>query len=942
MATQKTGPKTNKGSNKSSNNTKKNTNKSTGRKKPTKKQAEASRVAQLRLLGVCMMLLGLMLGLWFLVLMVGVFMSAPTPGQVAANLAAGLANITLAMSMVYFGYGFYSGRQGRFDGWQVAGCCFFLLAMTGLLHLPQLAEGLLPAWRLAMGGFGGGVCGFLTALAVGWLPSQTARYIVLLAFLLLGLILATDLKLFAGVIGALRQLAAKAAARAEEEEEPEEAAPPIKRPKTGEKPEGWQTEKMEISLPPVITEYSGRRFEETDRADYERVSVNQMLGNDGPEVMGAEREFTPRVIGITSDLRTHRPAETINMPSKSPEAQAKGVVYEKLAELAEEEFNPEEYTPEHQGIVISIFEGGQGQEQDESNQHDNHANDEDKADISEYPEYNEEQYNEEKHNKEKHDEAELNKKLNNEEKISEENINKEKLSNESPKHEIKHEGASAASADEPQGGTLRRVVNYQLPPISLMKGGITIRNSRINQRIMDDSQVLTNVLASFGVKTQVVEVVCGPSIIRYELQPAPGVKISRIVSLADDIALALAARGLRIEAPVPGKSVVGIEVAREETSPVYFKDVLGSENFQKSKSKISMALGVDINGNAIVGDLAEMPHLLIAGATGSGKSVCMNTLICSIIYKARPEEVKFIMVDPKKVELTGYSGLPHLGRPVVTDPKKAAQVLKEVVNEMERRYLVFVNSGVKNFATYNALPDVVKLPQIVVLIDELADLMMVASREVEDAICRLAQMARAAGIHLVIATQRPSVDVITGLIKANIPSRIAFAVSSQIDSRTILDMGGAEKLLGKGDMLYYPIGRQKPLRVQGAFLTEEEIHDLVEYCKRQAEPEYLELPEANPNDGDEEAAPEEEKSLADELYLDACQQVISSGQASASSLQRRFRIGYNRAARLIEDMEADGIVSAPEGNRRTVLMSMGEFADKFLDIKAVPEEDPEQ
>ncbi len=381
-------------------------------------------------------------------------------------------------------------------------------------------------------------------------------------------------------------------------------------------------------------------------------------------------------------------------------------------------------------------------------------------------------------------------------------------------------------------------------------------------------------------------------------------------------------------------------MAREQTSPVYFKDVLSSENFRKSKSKISIALGIDINGSAIVGNLAEMPHLLIAGATGSGKSVCMNTLICSILYKARPDEVKMIMIDPKKVEMTGYTGLPHLGRPVVTDAKKAAQVLKEIVNEMDRRYLVFVDAGVKNFVTYNELPDVVKLPQIVVLIDELADLMMVASKDVEESICRLAQLARAAGIHLVIATQRPSVDVITGLIKANVPSRIAFAVSSQIDSRTILDMGGAEKLLGKGDMLYYPIGQQKPLRVQGAFLTEEEIHDLVAYCKEQAKPEYLELPEVQ-EPAAEERPEEQAKPRFDALFIDACQQIISSGQASASSLQRRFSIGYNRAARLIDTMQEEGIVSAPAGNKRTVLMDMATFEALYVNPPAATAEEAE-
>lgn len=614
---------------------------------------------------------------------------------------------------------------------------------------------------------------------------------------------------------------------------------------------------QEVKLPPIITEYSGRRFEETPKSEYDHVTVGEMLSgglNDGPEPAGVLRAKAADGEHMQEQKQT---ARAWGIPAETPAHTLEQAV--QAAELARSQMEPPLPRPEAQVKPEAV----------------------------------------------------------------------ESEPNESKELNVSNGTAEITGANEPVEGVhteLKRVVNYKLPPISLMKGGVTVKDSSINQRIMDDSQALENVLASFGVKTKVVEVICGPTIIRYELQPAPGVKISRIVGLADDIALALAARGLRIEAPVPGKSVVGIEVAREETSPVYFKDVLASDAFAKSKSKLSIAFGVDINGGAIVGDLAEMPHLLIAGATGSGKSVCMNTLICSILYKAKPDEVKFIMVDPKKVEMTGYVGLPHLGRPVVTDAKKASQVLKEVVNEMERRYLVFVNAGVKNFAAYNELPDAAKMPQIVVLIDELADLMMVASHDVEDSICRLAQMARAAGIHLVIATQRPSVDVITGLIKANIPSRIAFAVSSQIDSRTILDMGGAEKLLGKGDMLYFPIGRQKPLRVQGAFLSEDEIHDLVEYCKQQAEPEYLELPLP----GEQEDAAAEEKDERDELFIDACQQVISSGQASASSLQRRFRIGYNRAARMVETMQELGIVSAPEGNRRTVLMNMPTFAELYL------------
>ncbi len=828
--------------------------KSAGRKKTAaagkKNKAAGQAAEQFRMLGVGIMLVGLMLALWFLVICFGVFFKQPTAGQILVNCLAGPLNVAAALFLVYLGYALYSGRRGRYDGWQVAGWCFFLFALAAMLHMPYFANGLLAAMQSALAGLGGGVCGFLAALLVCWMPSQTASYIALIAFFLLGLMLGTDMR----ILGLLRDMLKKAGdsgARAVAEHKSKaaeqtggEADKPVEKPSRRK----FITEREEqISLPPVITDYSGRRFEETPVSEYDKVTVGDMMpdaADAGPEPAGYHFD------------RSRRAAVPV---ASEP------VIHEQVV--------PEAGVPEPEmGEALRFVE----------------------SDVNAEPTHTEP--------------------INEPDQVIE--------AEPAVGPDEQHEDMDAA----PVRTELRRVVNYQLPPVSLMKGGITVRNSRINQRIMDDSTALENVLASFGVKTKVVEVVCGPSIIRYELQPAPGVKISKIVSLSDDIALALAARGLRIEAPVPGKSVVGIEIAREETSPVYFKDVLASENFQKSRSKISIALGVDINGNAIVGDLAEMPHLLIAGATGSGKSVCMNTLICSILYKARPEEVKFIMVDPKKVELTGYAGLPHLGKPVVTDPKKASQVLKEVVNEMERRYLVFVNAGVKNFKTYNELPNVMKMPQIVVLIDELADLMMVASHDVEDAICRLAQMARAAGIHLVIATQRPSVDVITGLIKANIPSRIAFAVSSQIDSRTILDMGGAEKLLGKGDMLYFPIGRQKPLRVQGAFLTEEEIQTLVEYCKKQAEPEYLELPVAE--EKQEDAEPE--KDHMDELFIEACQQVLSSGQASASSLQRRFRIGYNRAARLIDTMQEMGIVSAPEGNKRTVLMNMETFAATYL------------
>lgn len=881
---------TNKGTGKSAaKGTKKAPSKSSAKKRSTSAAGRAADVAaQFKSLGVGLMLLGLLLGLWFLVLTVG----ALGKGQALVALLAGAANVALAATFIYLGFALYSERKGRFDSWQVTGWCCFLLGLCGLLHAGRFADGFAAAMQAATEGLGGSVCGFVACLPVFWLPT-TAQYIILAAFFLLGIMLASDMRVF-GWLAALPAWVKGLNISLPEYQESEEDEPTPARPK-----KAARKQKNEVKLPPVVTEYSGRKFEETDRGDYDNVTVGDMMSKSGDDVLRPERLVQKQEPSVESLTELIEQAEQTMHAERLEEIAA--------AELAEQQKLREQreaavaWATEHHTVQI--------EEDDEPI-----IRIADRIDVNK-PEKTPENAPEKAEIK-----AVEKTEVKTEVKIEEKS---EEKSGEKPE-----EKPSATAANGEHIHTeLKRVVNYNLPPVSLMKGGPGGSSAGINDKIRSDSQALENVLASFGVKTKVVEVICGPSIIRYELQPAPGVKISKIVNLADDIALALAARGLRIEAPVPGKSVVGIEVAREETSPVYFKDVLASDTFQNSKSKISIAFGVDINGNAIVGNLAEMPHLMIAGATGSGKSVCMNTLICSILYKAKPDEVKFIMVDPKKVEMTGYVGLPHLGRPVVTDAKKAAQVLKEVVNEMERRYLVFVNAGVKNFTTYNELPDVQPMPQIVVLIDELADLMMVASKDVEDSICRLAQMARAAGIHLVIATQRPSVDVITGLIKANIPSRIAFAVSSQIDSRTILDSGGAEKLLGKGDMLYFPIGRQKPLRVQGAFLTEDEIHDLVEYCKQQAEPEYLELPKP---DAQPEEQPEEEKNAQDELFIDACQQVISSGQASASSLQRRFRIGYNRAARLIDTMQELGIVSAPDGNKRTVLMNMPTFVQLYV------------
>ncbi|EAC9406537.1 DNA translocase FtsK [Listeria monocytogenes] len=458
---------------------------------------------------------------------------------------------------------------------------------------------------------------------------------------------------------------------------------------------------------------------------------------------------------------------------------------------------------------------------------------------------------------------------------------------------------------------------YQLPPVDILAPAKVTDQSKEYDQIKVNAKKLEDTFESFGVKAKITQVHLGPAVTKYEVQPSVGVKVSKIVSLSDDIALALAAKDIRIEAPIPGKSAIGIEVANQNVAMVSLREVLENNPKNNPDEKLQIALGRDISGEAMMANLDKMPHLLVAGATGSGKSVCINGIITSILLRAKPHEVKMMMIDPKMVELNVYNGIPHLLAPVVTNPKKAAQALQKVVAEMERRYDLFSHTGTRNMQGYN---DYVKkhnelneekqpeLPFIVVIVDELADLMMVASNDVEDAITRLAQMARAAGIHLIIATQRPSVDVITGVIKANIPSRIAFAVSSSIDSRTILDMGGAEKLLGRGDMLLLPVGSSKPTRIQGAFLSDAEVEDVVNYVISQQKAQYSE--EMIPDD-----IPEVEGEVTDELYHEAVELVVEMQTASVSMLQRKFRIGYNRAARLIDEMEQRGVVGSHEGSK---------------------------
>lgn len=508
--------------------------------------------------------------------------------------------------------------------------------------------------------------------------------------------------------------------------------------------------------------------------------------------------------------------------------------------------------------------------------------------------------------------------------------------------EVKREIAKTPTVSS---STAKPHSEYRFPPIELLKAGSKNDNMESRDQLKETAARLQAVLKTFGVNVTITDIAQGPTVTRYEMLPDIGTKVSKITGLADDIKLNMAAADVRIEAPIPGKAAVGIEIPNKENATVMFRDLIEHKNFKEAQSKISFAVGKDLSGDTIVADIGKMPHMLIAGSTGSGKSVCINTLIMSIIYKATPDEVKLIMVDPKVVELSVYNGIPHLMIPVVTDPKKAAAALNWGVSEMTDRYNKFAELGVRDLKGYNRKISEMpvesederpkKLPQIVIIVDELADLMMVASKEVEEAICRLAQLARAAGIHLIIATQRPSVDVITGLIKANMPSRVAFAVSSGTDSRTILDMNGAEKLLGKGDMLFYPQGLPKPTRLQGAFISDEEIEGIVDFLKEQAgedvyDAEVKSKIEAQASSSGSQTGGASLSDVSsddkDELFLQAAQLVIEQDKASIGFFQRKFKIGFNRAARIMDQLAEAGVVGEEEGTKpRKVLMSMEQF-----------------
>ncbi len=485
---------------------------------------------------------------------------------------------------------------------------------------------------------------------------------------------------------------------------------------------------------------------------------------------------------------------------------------------------------------------------------------------------------------------------------------------------------------------------YCSPPVTMLAASAHPNPAQETEELQTNGRILVETLKSFGVQTKILDICRGPSVTRYEIQPAAGVKISKITNLSDDLALNLAATGVRIEAPIPGKAAVGIEVPNKTRNTVRMRELIESNSFQTSKSKLSAALGRDIAGQPVVADLSKMPHLLIAGTTGSGKSVCINSIIISMLYKASPDEVRFLMIDPKAVELTEYNGLPHMLVPVVTDPRKASGALSWAVSEMMNRYKIFSECNVRNLKGYNSMAEAQNfqdengqpmppMPQIVIIIDELADLMMAAPKEVEDSICRLAQLARAAGMHLVVATQRPSVDVVTGLIKANIPSRIALTVSNAVDSRTILDAGGAEKLLGNGDMLFAPVGANKPVRVQGCYVTDDEITSIVEFVKKTKSIDYdenviQEIERNAASEGDKGEPQESDGGSTDPMMDEAIKCVVEAGQASTSLLQRRLRLGYARAGRLIDEMEQLGIVGPHEGSKpRQVLMTYPQWLE---------------
>ena len=646
-----------------------------------------------------------------------------------------------------------------------------------------------------------------------------------------------------------------------------------------------------------------RKVYDTARQDMERRREDAKIRREQREEQRREQRMEKKISGVSRDLTIPKPEEREEIPEKMPEEEVSMPVPED-AVVPELSFPVHKPSPVKKEEPQEISSGTGGIREIEFNEED----------------------------------------------LLKNALSKRELEEEKAREQQREKKNANDIRDPEQEKEAEESAEYQFPPLSLLKGvKKDSRKKDSGARLQETAGHLQQILEDFGVNATVTDASQGPAVTRYEVQPAHGVKVNKIIALADDIKLNLAVPDVRIEAPIPGKAAVGIEVPNKENSVVPLRELLESAEFRNHPSRVAFAVGKDIGGNIMVSDIAKMPHLLIAGATGSGKSVCINTLIMSILYKARPDEVKLIMIDPKVVELSAYNGIPHLLIPVVTDPKKASGALNWAVVEMMDRYQKFAELNVRNIEGYNSKIDSIakieggeyreKMPQIVIIVDELADLMMVAPGEVEDAICRLAQLARAAGIHLIIATQRPSVNVITGLIKANMPSRIAFAVSSGVDSRTILDMNGAEKLLGKGDMLFSPYGLPKPLRVQGAFVSDQEVGAVVEFLKNQTS--MLPAQETDVEDRMKQVQASIESASAalsgggnndrDVLFVDAGKFIIEKDKASIGMLQRWFKIGFNRAARIMDQLAEAGVVGEEEGTKpRKVLMSMEEF-EQYVD-----------
>lgn len=830
----------------------------------------------------------------------------------------------IAPLVLFVGTCFYMSNRGNLTAVRkMIACVVAFITLCGFSQLffgqePETGKGFLEYYRLsAASGMGGGLVGGLICMGLKTMLGTVGAFLVLLVCFVISAVCITE----RSVINAVKKRSDAAYQYAKEDmdrrrELHAERQEERRRLREEQRVRGVNLESTDLSAEEYYDDEDYEDCEDEDYGEYPQEDAgygDKMAAVPGRAAEAASADVFTGAISLPPEYREDDdtvPFEVDGMPAvtASIEESAQELVAEGIRKLEPEEPLMDAYMPEP--VITSV-------ESDDFDGADTLEVKEEPADFS-IPE-------------------EAKRVVTANGKIIETDTEALQKKLESRKKEAKESGETSVH-QEIKAKEEAPKKEYVFPPVSLLKRGSRIAGSHSEKEYKATAIKLQQTLRNFGVGVTVTNISCGPSVTRYELHPEQGVKVSKIVGLSDDIKLSLAAEDIRIEAPIPGKSAVGIEVPNKENNTVYLRDLLEADNYKNHPSRLAFAVGKDIGGQVVVTDIAKMPHLLIAGATGSGKSVCINTLIMSIIYKSSPDDVKLIMVDPKVVELSVYNGIPHLLIPVVTDPKKASGALNWAVAEMTDRYKKFAEYNVRDLKGYNAKIENIKniddenkpkkMPQIVIIVDELADLMMVSPGEVEDAICRLAQLARAAGIHLVIATQRPSVNVITGLIKANVPSRIAFSVSSGVDSRTIIDMNGAEKLLGKGDMLFYPAGYPKPQRVQGAFVSDQEVQKVVDFLTEQGmTAEYRPDVESQMNAAPA-AASGGGKNGRDEYFEQAGRFIIEKEKASIGMLQRMFKIGFNRAARIMDQLSEVGVVGEEEGTKpRKVLMSMEEFQE---------------